>query len=284
MAAAARDPNFANVYRYLGTLLLTQKSPSRRARPDPSFLGHFRSPLAAPRCNYRKKRNRRENMTMDKRHRRSYEREVEQPIAITPVEYSGLQEAYDHFNGTLFDGKLVDVFITYQRHAHSRGHFAPDRFSGRTAVGGRHELALNPDHFVGRSDEEITSTLVHEMVHVWQQQHGKPASRGYHNKQWAVKMKEVGLQPSNTGGAGGKETGQQMSHYVIPGGCFAGAFAELAAMGWRLNLESAHRAGPDGGRKSKTKFTCFGCGQNAWGKPDLAVTCTPCGIEMRLVD
>jgi hypothetical protein len=37
---------------------------------------------------------------------------------ITPAEYSGLQEAYDHFNKELFDGSLPDVFITYQRHAH----------------------------------------------------------------------------------------------------------------------------------------------------------------------
>ena len=87
--------------------------------------------------------------------------------SITPVEYSGLQMAYDHFNVILFDGSLVDVFITYQRHAHSRGYFSPDRFSGRDDVSGRHELALNPDGFVGRTDEQICSTLVHEMVHVW---------------------------------------------------------------------------------------------------------------------
>jgi hypothetical protein len=213
--------------------------------------------------------------------RRVYERPIDQPVAITPIEYSGLQEAYDEFNKRLFDGALVDVFIVYQRHAHSRGYFAPDRYSGRVAKLGRHELALNPDHFVGRSDAEIASTLVHEMVHCWQQQHGKPASRGYHNKEWAAKMKEIGLWPSNTGGIGGKETGQQMSHYVIPDGRFSITFGVLAATGWKLNLESAHRPGPDGGRKSKTKFTCSSCGQNVWGKPDLAVTCTPCGIEMR---
>jgi hypothetical protein len=173
------------------------------------------------------------------------------------------------------------VFITYQRHAHSKGHFAPDRFAGRVAAFGKHELALNPDAFIDRSDEQIASTLVHEMTHCWQQQHGKPGSRGYHNKEWAAKMKAMGLQPSNTGAVGGKETGQQMSHYVIPGGAFTDAFAKLAASGWKLNLESAHRAGPDGGRKGKTKFTCTGCGQNAWGKPDLAISCTPCGIEMK---
>ena len=201
--------------------------------------------------------------------------------SITPVEYSGLQMAYDHFNVILFDGSLVDVFITYQRHAHSRGYFSPDRFSGRDDVSGRHELALNPDGFIGRTDEQMCSTLVHEMVHVWQEQYGAPATRGYHNQEWAAKMKVIGLQPSSTGAVGGKETGHRVSHYVIPGGRFAHTFAALAATGWKLNLESAHLAGADGARKNKTKFTCLGCGQNAWGKPDLAIICEPCGMKMR---
>jgi hypothetical protein len=172
------------------------------------------------------------------------------------------------------------VFITYQRRAHSRGYFSADRFSGRIDEFGRHELALNPDHFISRSDEEICSTLVHEMVHVWQHQHGKPSARGYHNREWAAKMKALGLQPSNTGAIGGKETGQQMTHYVIAGGAFQAAFGKLAAAGWKLNLESAHRPGPNGGRSSKTKFSCPACGQNAWGKPELAINCRLCGAEM----
>ena len=43
---------------------------------------------------------------------RSYDRPNDQPIAITPIEYGGLQEAYDHFNAALFDRMLPDVFIT----------------------------------------------------------------------------------------------------------------------------------------------------------------------------
>jgi predicted SprT family Zn-dependent metalloprotease len=81
-------------------------------------------------------------------------------------------------------------------------------------VDGRHELALNPDHFICRTDAEICSTLGHEMTHVWQHQFGQPSARGYHNREWAAKMKTMGLQPSNTGAVGGKETGQQMTHYV----------------------------------------------------------------------
>jgi hypothetical protein len=216
-----------------------------------------------------------------KRSIQSYQRKVDDPVAITPIEYSGLQEAYDHFNTELFLGDLPDVFITYQRKAHSHGYFSPDRFSGRVGSFGKHELALNPDGFIGESDEQVTQTLVHEMVHVWQHAFGTPSKRGYHNKEWAAKMKAIGLQPSSTGMVGGKETGQRMSDYIIPDGAFTVVFAELALMGWRLNLQSAHRPGPKPGtNNSKTKFTCSACGQNVWGRPDSHVGCWDCKVQM----
>ena len=59
---------------------------------------------------------------------RAYEREADQPIALTPVEYSGLQEAMNHFNAELFDQSLPDIFITYQRKANSAGSFSADEF------------------------------------------------------------------------------------------------------------------------------------------------------------
>lgn len=157
--------------------------------------------------------------------RASYER-LDRPLAITPIEYGGLQEAYDHFNAALFDGGLPDVMITLQRKSRSMGYFAPDRFSGRIAKFARHELALNPDSFVGQTDEQVCQTLVHEMAHCWQQAHGTPPRRGYHDAQWAGKMKAIGLQPSSTGAVGGKEVGQHMLDYIIPGGPFARAVAD----------------------------------------------------------
>ena len=207
------------------------------------------------------------------------------PTRVTPVEveYSGLQAAYEHFNAALFAKVLPDVFITYQRKANSVGYFSPFRFSGRDGplpFANCHELALNPDAFIGQTDEQVLQTLVHEMVHAWQHDCGTPAARGYHNKEWAAKMKSIGLMPSNTGMVGGKETGARMSDYIIPGGAFSQAYAKLAAVGWKLNLQSAPRQGPKGTANSKTKFTCQGCGQNAWGKPDLEIVCKPCGIQM----
>ena len=58
--------------------------------------------------------------------RRSYERKSGGPI--TPAEYSGLQKAFDHFNAELFGGALGDLFITYQRHANSKGILLPGSF------------------------------------------------------------------------------------------------------------------------------------------------------------
>ena len=59
------------------------------------------------------------------------ERKASKAVAITPAEYNGIQFAFDYFNAALFNRALPDVFITYQRHAHSRGHFAADRFTAR---------------------------------------------------------------------------------------------------------------------------------------------------------
>jgi len=59
---------------------------------------------------------------------------------ITPVEYGGLQAAFDYLNIKLFDGTLPNVFITYQRRSHSGGYFSPDRFTSRAGVGAHHEI------------------------------------------------------------------------------------------------------------------------------------------------
>src|SRR6476646_768766 len=101
--------------------------------------------------------------------------------AITTVEYGGLQAAFDHLNRVLFDGKLPDAFITYQRHAHMRGYFSDDRFSARGGEFKKPEIALNPDTFIDRTDEQIVSTLAHEMTHLHQYRFGKPSKRSYHN-------------------------------------------------------------------------------------------------------
>jgi hypothetical protein len=201
-----------------------------------------------------------------------------QPAAITLTAYQGFQQAYDFFNRELFGGLLPQVLVTLQRHAKTYGYFSPQRFSGRIDKAAVHELALNQDGCHGRTDGLILSTLVHEMCHVWQETHGTPPRRGYHDRQWAGKMREIGLQPSSTGEEGGKETGQSVSHYLLPEGRFAKVYATLAATGFALHWQSVP-ASARAKKASKVKFTCPTCGQNAWAKPNAHLLCGECFDE-----
>lgn len=205
---------------------------------------------------------------------------------ITSVEYTAFQTAYDYYNRELFAGALPHVYVTVARKAHSRGYFHADRFESRASKARAHELCLNPDHFE-RTTEQILSTLVHEMCHVWQQEHGKPGRGGYHNLEWARKMFEVGLNPSSTGKPGGEKTGQKVSHWIVPEGRFAEVTEVLLAGGFTLNWKSEDlRRESAGARKqrkakaaSKTKFTCPDCGGAVWGKPETIVICGVCHEE-----
>lgn len=206
---------------------------------------------------------------------------------ITTKEYKGFQSAFDFFNRELFaDSNLPNVLITLQRHARSKGYFAANKFSGRNVPETTaHELALNPDVFTGRTDEEILSTLAHEMCHLWQETHGKQQRPGYHDQQWAAKMESIGLIPSTTGEAGGKRTGQSVTHYIQNDGSFQTAYKRLAATGFVLDWQSIEisKSNKIQKRNSKTKFTCPDCGQNVWGKPDSIVACGMCSEDNVLV-
>ena len=138
---------------------------------------------------------------------------MENPTKIT---YGTLVHAYDFFNKKLFEDELPPCLITMQRRNRSYGYFCGDRFSTRSGDEITDEIALNPQHFKDRNTEQILSTLVHEMAHLWQHHFGKPGRGRYHNKEWGAKMKEIGLYPSSTGQEGGKETGDSVSHYILP--------------------------------------------------------------------
>jgi SprT-like family len=200
------------------------------------------------------------------------------------------------------------VLITLQRHHRALGYFSAKRFQRRGQVRQQvHEVALNPDGFTGNTDEEILSTLAHEMVHVWQQEHGHPGRGRYHNREWARKMCSIGLMPSATGKPGGAVTGESVSHYIMEDGEFKSACGtflnkyrlvwESAAVRANDNLGDGSRTGDEprdnddaraGGdigdlsmvtRQTRTKLTCPNCGLNVWAKPNALVDCHQCSTE-----
>lgn len=81
------------------------------------------------------------------------------------------------------------------------------------------------------------------------------------DKQWEPKIRDVGLIPSDSGAPGGKETGQRITHQIVPGGVFEQACAEWLKE--NAGILYHDRAGDDDvGAKllkkkaaSKTKYT-----------------------------
>jgi predicted SprT family Zn-dependent metalloprotease len=189
--------------------------------------------------------------------------------------YDGLDFAFQFLNERLFDGALPPVAITLQRKAHSFGYHHAQKFVNK--AGQRvSEIALNPDSFQDRSEPEVLSTLVHEMVHEWQMVFGDPPRGAYHDAEFAAKMEAIGLMCSDTGKPGGKKTGQHMSHYIIMGGQFEAAATELTFLNvtaWS-SAKGVETTKPKS--VSKVKYTCGNCGQNAWAKPDAQLVCGDC--------
>jgi len=203
---------------------------------------------------------------------------------ITQQVYSTFDDAYHFFNKRLFDGLLPDSLITLQKKSRSRGHFGAERYQERDGKEKIAELNLNPDYFVGRTDAEILSTLVHELTHVQQQSSGEPSRGGYHNKQWASMMEAVGLMPSSTEKEGGSKTGQNMSHYIIMGGAFDIAcqdFLKDGGLEWESVVYSKIKRQS---KKTRWKFTCPVCTQNAWAKENAKIMCGECECNMEKND
>lgn len=234
----------------------------------------------------------------------------------TAQTYDNLLLAYRFMNEALFGGILPPCLITLQREKKTFGYFSGARFKHASDDSkNTDEIALNPTYFrmEGRDDRGVISTLVHEMVHLWQHHYGKPGRGRYHNDQWAEKMKKIGLIPSSNGQPGGNETGDRMSHYIDEKGKFAQAYKDLLVHDFKLEWielvdhckdnsavikpprksprplmddeeESLQPTGeksiPIPDRSNRLKFTCPGCNLNAWAKPGANLVCGDCEQPM----
>lgn len=228
-------------------------------------------------------------------------------IKPTIQTYEELQEAYDFLNERLFKGELPQCIITLQREKKTCGYYARDRFVDKDCSP-VDEIALNPQHFDLDDIPAILTTLGHQMVHQWQSHFGKWSRSGYHNKQWAAKMEEIGLVPSSTGEENGARTGFKMSAYPDPNGKFTKVVTDLLTteftVSWRdrfveIDDEEIGSEEPvktpvyksqknvrdllDGKTKSKKQtrikysHVCEdGNTVNVWGAKDLSLTCGIC--------
>ena len=233
---------------------------------------------------------------------------------ITRDQFSALEALFYYYNNELFDGQLGDCLLNLSRKNGASGYFSPNRWTDAGNTRRIHEISINPDTW-DIEDEELHRTIVHEMCHMWQQDHGEPSRRFYHNKDWGEKMISVGLMPSSTGRPGGKTTGQHMSDYTIESGAFKTAFDKIYLTERELTLpyqpvkpkgygtidyenheHDMEAVEPTTDSKQDTeateviraakkyKYSCPTCEINVWGKHGLELTCKPCGQQLQIID
>jgi len=203
-------------------------------------------------------------------------------MTVTTSQYSNLDEAYKYFNEKLFEGKLPECLLTLQRKPKMAGYYWHEKFTSRDKKTKISELALNPDDFYGRDEIEILDTLVHEQCHVYQHIFGTPPRKGYHDREFASIMFNIGLQVSSTGEPGGKTTGQSMSDYIIQGGKFESVATAFLLKGNKINWDS-HNDPKELKERKKTreKWTCPQClSQHAWAKKTAKIACGICLVPM----
>lgn len=227
---------------------------------------------------------------------------------ITTIQFRTLDDLFSFYNHHLFEGQLAECIVNLSRLKGAGGFFAPERWKSMdkkiTDKKYVHEISINPDSMIETDIVWHHSVLVHEMCHLWQYDFGKYSRNGYHNREWANKMIEVGLMPSHTGQEGGRMTGQTMCHYVIKGGKFEQAFNLLKEDDLKVlelkflptipvemnnpkkEREQEGEGEEEGGQEEKQekksgkriKYTC-NCGNNVWGKSGLHLHCIDCDSD-----
>lgn len=245
----------------------------RRARPSRSYRTKQNGPI--------KRGSKPTRLYRTKQRNRKSARNRFDPI---PQSYGPLRRAFVFLNRRLFNDALPACLITLQRKKSALGYFAGRRFKSTDGAHITDEIALNPTHFSKRGARNVLSTLAHELAHQWQQHFGNPSRAAYHNKEWAAKMCEIGLIPSDTGRPGGKQTGQRMTHYIQKGGRFDRAADELIAKGFVLAFVERNSKAPNSvalkKRLSKTRYHCPACELNAWAKPNVHLVCGACNASL----
>jgi hypothetical protein len=190
----------------------------------------------------------------------------------TKATYVTLQAAWRHFKKSLSDNTLPPCLVTLQRKHGMYGYFGRGMFGHRTDGSATDEIAINASAILQRTPEQTLSTLAHEMVHLWQHHFGRPGRGRYHNKEWADRMAELGLEPTSTGKPGGRRTGDRVTHMIVEGGPFAVACATFLAK--HEGLAWGDRPRPrNGSGGTRSKYVCGECGLAAWARPGVQMLC-----------
>lgn len=163
----------------------------------------------------------------------------------------------------------VAIAIDRTRVRHCLGHYRP----GHNGFGLRCEIVISDSHVQHSLQEnawwQVLGTLLHELLHCWQEFHGTAGCRNYHNRQLRQKAAELGLIIDERG----------VTEYD-PGSPF---FEMLARYGVAVpNLPTPSLYKPRKTQEKLRLWTC-GCTKVRIGRSHFQALCLDCHNRFELV-
>jgi SprT-like family len=141
---------------------------------------------------------------------------------------------------------------------------------GHNGLGLRNEVTLSLDHVSRGETFDVLGTLLHELVHVWQDTHGRtsPARKNEHNAEFRAKCAEAGLIVDEGGHQG-----------YSPDSPFFAMLAEFGVSVPECNGQPIIPDRPDRPGKSKhTRYECpCGFSANVTTTKGIFAHCDKCG-------
>lgn len=200
-----------------------------------------------------------------------------------------LEKMYRALNADKFNNELEEVFITIQSTPRTYGHVTCSKVWHSKSGLSRYELNIGAGT-LDRPIENVVSTLLHEMVHIYNMQHDiQDCSRGntYHNKKFKAKAESVGLVIEYDKRIGYSITSpsDDLILYIADKG-----WEDIQMNRLEYSFVSSGRSGGSGDGSTGTaktkkpsstrKYICPCCGNSVRATKDLNIICGDCMKNM----
>ena len=200
-----------------------------------------------------------------------------------------LNKVFDLLNAEFFENALSRPTITIQSTPRAYGHFSLREDTWVSKLGGTHEINIGAGT-LARPIEEVTATLLHEMVHYYNYENGiQDCSRGntYHNRRFKAAAEAHGLLVEHSDKYGWSHTSpsDELLDFILENGLTDILISRNEFAGFHITGTGTH-SGTEGTTPTRTsstrKYICPCCGNSVRGTKEVHVACLDCNEPMVL--
>ena len=200
-----------------------------------------------------------------------------------------LNKIFDLLNAEFFENELSRPTITIQSTPRAYGHFSLQADTWVSKLGGTHEINIGAGT-LARPIEEVAATLLHEMVHYYNEEKGiQDCSRGntYHNKRFKAAAEAHGLTVEHSEKYGWSHTAPSdaLLDFVLTYGLSDILINRNEYSGLHIGRTGTHSGTPTTGgavpkKSSSRKYICPCCGMSVRATKAVNIACLDCGEKM----